>query len=79
MISWIWNRKVAFSGWLVAFCMLLILTHQTRHYVRVCTHIMNINDGLQQSNASVDTKNRAHYLAQLCFVSGFDEPYGQKN
>jgi len=30
---------------------------------------MNINDGLYESNAPVDTKNRAHYLTNLCFVN----------
>ena len=36
---------------------------------------MNINDGMYESNATNDAKNRAAYLASLCFVSGFDEKY----
>ena len=30
---------------------------------------MNINDGLYESNASANTKIRALYLANLCFVN----------
>ena len=45
-----------------------MMVHMSRQYQRVCTQIMNINDGLYLSDATVDTKNRAHYLANLCFI-----------
>lgn len=48
---------------------ILMSIHMGRQYVRVCTHIMNINDGIYLSNATNDAKNRASYLANLCFVN----------
>jgi len=56
-------------AWAITFFCLLITIHMGRQYMRVCTHIMNINDGIYESNASDDAKNRANYLASLCFVS----------
>ena len=36
---------------------------------------MNINDGMYESKATIDAKNRESHLASLCFISGFDEKY----
>ena len=55
--------------WFIAIMCILMSIHMGRQYVRVCTHIMNINDGIYLSNATNDAKNRASYLANLCFVN----------
>ena len=61
--------------WVIAIVCVLLTIHMVRQYNRVCTHIMNVSDGMYGSNATNDAKNRASYLASLCFVSGFDEKY----
>tara|TARA_E500000178_G_C16486407_1_gene515380 strand:+ start:37 stop:306 length:270 start_codon:yes stop_codon:yes gene_type:complete len=61
--------------WVIALVCVLVTIHMGRQYNRVCTHIMNINDGMYESNATIDAKNRESHLASLCFISGFDEKY----
>lgn len=58
-----------FIPWFIAIICILMSIHMGRQYNRVCTHIMNINDGIYNSNATDDAKNRADYLAYLCFVN----------
>jgi len=55
--------------WLITIICVLMTIHMGRQYTRVCSNIMNINDGIYESNATVDAKNRAYYLAELCFVN----------
>ena len=62
------ENKAFALGWVLAVVFCVALIFQSVQYKRVCTHIMNINDGLYVSNASVETKNRAAYLASYCFV-----------
>jgi len=66
----LFSKKFAWLAlpWLITVVCVLMTIHMGRQYTRVCTHIMNINDGIYESNATVDAKNRAHYLAGLCFV-----------
>ena len=61
--------------WVIAIACVLLTIHMVRQYNRVCTHIMNISDGMYESNATNDAKNRVSYLVSLCFVSGFDDKY----
>ena len=51
--------------WLITIVCVLLTIHMVRQYNRVCTHIMNISDGMYESNATNDAKNRA-YLG--CYV-----------
>ena len=68
-MNWIKRNHWLALSWPITILCLLATIHISRQYARVCTHIMNINDGLYESNAFVDTKNRGHYLANLCFVN----------
>jgi hypothetical protein len=68
-LNYLKKNKWLILAWSITLCCLLITIHMGRQYNRVCTHIMNINDGIYESNASVDAKNRAYYLANFCFVS----------
>ena len=68
-MRFITENKWVLLSWSITLVCVLITIHMGRQYTRVCTHIMNINDGLYQSNASMDTKNRADYLANFCFVN----------
>ena len=78
-MNWIRHNKWKILPWLItAFCVVATL-NMSRQYSRVCTHIMNINDGLYESTATQDAKNRARYLANLCFVSGYDDSYDYKS
>jgi hypothetical protein len=68
-MSWIKRNHWLVLSWSITVLCLLATVHMSRQYARVCTHIMNINDGLYESDAPLDTKNRAHYLANLCFIN----------
>jgi hypothetical protein len=69
-VSWINQHEDMILSWAITAVCVLATVQMGRQYVEVCTHIMNINDGIYGSTASLDAKNRASYLANLCFVSG---------
>ena len=68
-MEWFKRNRWLVLSWSITILCLFVTIHMGRQYTRVCTHIMNINDGLYESDAPIDTKNRAYYLANLCFVS----------
>ena len=63
------KNKLVILSWAITFICVVATTYMGKQHTRIRTHIMNINDGLFESNAPEDTKERAHYLASRCFVN----------
>jgi hypothetical protein len=72
-MNWMKRNKSLILSWAITAMCILITVHMSRQYTRVCTHIMNISDGLYETNATQDAKNRVSYLANLCFVGRYNE------